>query len=80
MTDRDGPGTPIGAACVTLRRLECPEGLPSNVTGKTCFESVTVAAAFATFPAECVAAATTIALVQACGDRNTIRVRCRREP
>ncbi len=70
--DRDGSGTRLGFACVALRRLSCPEGQPLPVTGRTCFESLTVMETLTPFPDDCVTAAYTTEDVRACG------VRCRK--
>jgi hypothetical protein len=73
--DRDGAGTELGAACATLRRFQCPEGSP-NDAGRTCFETQTVAMQYAPFPSACIVASGSVIDIRACGDRNTIRVRC----
>lgn len=74
-TDRDGIGTDIGAACEVLRRVGCPEGFPAR-TGRTCFEAYSRAAELVDVPTVCLQAATTEDDIRACGDSNTLRVRC----
>lgn len=72
---RDGLDTPIGEVCAVLRTVGCPEGYP-NRRGRTCWETYTSAAEFASVPVDCLRAATTINAVRACGDAAQITVRC----
>lgn len=74
-TDRDGPGNPMGQACIRLREVGCPEGWPSR-SGRTCFETLTSAAELASVPSACLAGARSVDDVRACGSANTVRVRC----
>lgn len=74
-TDRDGLGTPLGDACERLRRMGCPEGWP-NRKERTCFESYTAASKLAAVPAACIKASVTHRELRACGDDNSVRVRC----
>ena len=83
--DSDGPGTPIGEACKQLRIVGCPEGSP-NFKGRTCYQSLSIAASYAplgpdggrfqTVPAECLIHAQSIIEVRTCGSLNEVRVRC----
>lgn len=75
LADRDGPGTELGAACAKLRALGCPEGSPTD--GRTCFESLERANRIALVPASCIAAASDVAAVKACGNPTlNTTVRC----
>ncbi|HVJ94874.1 MAG TPA: hypothetical protein VM580_34060 [Labilithrix sp.] len=73
--DRDGLDTPVGKCCEHLRRLGCAEGFQGS-RKRTCYESYTVASKLADVPITCLLAATTQSEIQACGDANSIRVRC----
>ena len=73
--DHNASATPLGAACVHLRDLGCPEGSP-NRKGRTCFDVMTNAAAIADVPTSCLVAAMTVEAIRACGDEHTVRVRC----
>lgn len=75
-SDRDGVGTPIGDACVQLRRLGCPEGFGNAKSNRTCFESYTDAAKLAAVPADCLRSSGTQGAARGCGNANSVRVRC----
>lgn len=74
----DGLGTPIGDACLQLRKIGCPEGFPHPGTFRTCFQIYVAMIAMlgAEAPVVCIKASPSVAAVQACGDANQIRVRC----
>ncbi len=72
---RDGLGTTLGAACVRLRDLGCPEGGPTK-QGRTCFEHLSGLAELVDVPAACVAGASSRDAVRACGSSATTRFRC----
>lgn len=77
--DRDGTGTPLGAACATLRLYGCPEGEP-GAGGETCFEHLGRASSVTTVPADCLADAGSAAIVRTCGasaSSSTLTFRCR---
>lgn len=74
-SDRDGLETELGAVCLRLRRLGCPEGFVTK-RGRTCFEHLTTLTAIADVPASCVKAAATQDDVRACGNADTTRFRC----
>lgn len=75
-TERDGIGTLFGDACVNLRRLGCVEGFPSTAQGQTCFERLTNRAVIVEVPGACLKAAETPQDVRACGNADTLTVRC----
>ena len=74
-SERDGIGTSVGDACQVLRGMGCTEG-QANRKGRTCFEVYSDAAKLAHVPSDCIKRATTVSQVRACGDFNSVRVRC----
>lgn len=76
VSERDGLGTPIGNACAQLRRAGCPEGFRNVKTDRTCFETFTAASRLAAVPVDCIRSSSTQNEIRACGDSNSVRVRC----
>ncbi len=75
VTDRDQLGTPIGDACLQLRKLGCREGLNNRVP-RTCYEVMASSAQIMLVPIDCIKSSATVSDVRECGNDNTVRIRC----
>ncbi len=74
--NRDGLGTDLGETCAALRNKGCPEGEPVRAD-ETCYEHLVKVERRTVIPTACVRNAATREILRECGDKSTLRFRCK---